>query len=102
MTSVLCSCKIQHQTVYAALEANEILSLDCLALGTLNLFPNVTHIGSILMVVACTACAITALTKLCIVPESIKAVLQYTHYIVMGNTKSCSFFKRFLPDVQAP
>ena len=54
------------------------------------------------MVVAFTACTSAALTKLCVKPESIKTVLQCTHYIVMGNSKSCNFFERFSPNAQAP
>ena len=66
---------------------NEILSLANLVLSTLNLFPSVIHIGSAIMVVACTACTSTALTRLCIVLESIKTVLQCTQYIVMNSAK---------------
>ena len=95
MTGALSSGTIQHQTVYAAPEANEILSLANLVLNTLSLFPRVTHISSALMVVAFTAFTSTALTKLCIVPESIKTVLQYIYYIVMGNSKFFNFFEWF-------
>ena len=68
--------------ICVAPEVNEILSLANLALSNLSLFLRVTQIGSALMVVACTACANAALTKLCIAPESIKTVLQYTHSIL--------------------
>ena len=65
-----------------AQEENEILNLANLMLSTLNLFPRVTH--SALMVVVFTACLSTALAKLCVAPELIKIVLQYTHYIFYG------------------
>ena len=75
MTGALSSGTTWHQTIYVAPEANEILSLANLALNTLNFFPRVTPIGSILMVVAFNACTSAALTKLSIPPESIKIVL---------------------------
>ena len=102
MAGALSSGIIQHCIVYAASEPRKILSLAYLVLSTLVLFPRVTHIGSALMVVPCTACTSSALTKLCIVPESIKTVLQYTHSILMGNSKSHNFFERFSPNAQAP
>ena len=51
---------------------------------------------------AFTTCASAALTKLCIVAELTKTVLQFTYSIIMGNSKSCNFFKQFLPNAQAP
>ena len=65
------------------------------------MFPSITHIGSTLMVVACTACASAALTKLCNVPESIETVLYYICSIFTGNSNSHNF-KRFSPNIQAP
>ena len=79
--------------IYMDAEANEILSLAKLVLTTLNLFPRVTYIGSVLMIMAFTACASAALTKLCVAPESIKTLLQYTCSIFMGNSKSHIFFE---------
>ena len=102
ITSTLISSTILHQTICAAPEVNEIFSLANSVLNNLSLFPSITHIGSVLKVVAFTAWASAALTKLCIGPESIKTVLQYTSYIVMGNSKSCNFFKRFSPNTQEP
>ena len=78
MTGALSSGTTQHHTICTAPEANDILSLAYFKLSTLCFFSNVTHIGSMLMVVACIACTSTALTKLCVAPESIKTVLQYT------------------------
>ena len=76
ITGALNSGTIWHQTGYEALEANKIVSLANLVLSTLNIFPRVTHIGSKLIVVVCTACISAELTKLCIVPELIKTMLQ--------------------------
>ena len=102
MTGTLSTSAIWHQTIYVAPEVNEILCLANLVLSTFNLFPRVTHISSALTIVSFTACTSAALTKLCIAPESIKTVLHYTYYTIMGNSKSCNFFERFLPNVQAP
>ena len=101
MTSAFSSDTTQHQTICVASEANKILNLANLVLSTLNFFPRVMHISSN-MVVAFTACISAALTKLCIALESIKKVLQYTHYTLIGNSRSCKFFERFLPNAQAP
>ena len=75
MTGALSSGTIWHQTIYVASEVNDIFSLANLVLSFLNLFPRVTHIGSILMVVACTACTSAALTKLHVAPKLIKTML---------------------------
>ena len=74
---------------------NKTLSLANVALCTLNLFPRVIYIGPLLMVVAFTACISVALTNLCIIPESIKEVLQFTHSIFMGNSKVVTFSNGF-------
>ena len=102
MTAALSSGTVYHQTVCAAPDANKILSLANLVLNTLNFFPSVIHFGSLLMVVSFTACTSAALIKLCIMPESIKTMLQCTHYIAMGNSKSCNSLEQSLPNAQAP